>query len=107
METARDSSGSAMKEFDTWSESLAGHLGELQAKWEAFSTNIADSTGLKVLIDLGSTAVTVLDKLTDVFGSFGMIALPIVASMSKLGDIGELKYALLWRVQPSHRMLAA
>lgn len=106
-ETSLNSDGSALAENEKYLESIQGHLDQFQAKWESFSTNIADSTGLKILIDIGGTLVSVFDKLTDTFGTLGMVALPIVASFSKLTNTGKLKYALLWRAETSHRMMAA
>lgn len=102
---ANQSEGSALREQETWAASLEGHLGELQAKWEAFSVSLANSTGLKAFIDLGGGVVTVLSKMTDMFGTTGMVAMPLIATLSKLGNIG--KYALLCGVEPTHRMLAA
>ena len=106
-ETSLDSDGSAIAENEKYLESIQGHLDQFQAKWESFSTNIADSAGLKMLIDLGGTAITIIDKMTDAFGAFGMVALPIFASMSKFGNAGKLKYALLQRAETSCRMLVA
>ena len=106
-ETSLDSDGSATAENEKYLESVQGHLDQLMAKWESFSTNIADSTGLKTLIDLGGTVVSVFDKMTDTFGATGMVLLPLIASMSKLGNAGKLKYALLQRAETSCRMLVA
>lgn len=70
---------------------MQGHLNKFQAKWESLSTSLMDSTGLKVLIDIGGAAISVLDKLTSAFGSVTMVALPFIASMSKMGNIGIFK----------------
>lgn len=108
METSQNSAGSAMKEFDTWGNSLEGHLGELQAKWETFSVSLADSTGLKAIIDTGGAVVSILNQMTSAFGSLGTIAIPAVAAMSKFANVGkQLKYALLCGDHATHRMLAA
>lgn len=105
-EVSANSAGSAEKEFETWSNSVEGHIGEFQAKWESLSTSLADSTGLKMLIDLGGTAISVLDKLTGIFGGVTMAVLPFVGALSKVGNIGRQKYALLCGTH-MHRMLAA
>mgnify|MGYP001057835771 CR=1 FL=1 len=89
METARDSNGSAMKEQRIWAESVEGHLGELQSRWQAFSVSLADSSGLKTIIDVAGAAITVLGGLTDTFGSLTMAALPFVGIMSKAGNLGK------------------
>lgn len=72
-------------------ESVQGHLDQLQGKWQSFSATIADSTGLKVIIDTAGAAVTALDGLTDTFGSFAVAALPFVGIMSKAGNLGIFK----------------
>jgi len=103
--SANQSQGSALREQETWSKSLAGHLGELQAKWESFSTTIANSEGLKALIDLGGGVVSILEGMTKAFGSATILALPFIAALSKLGNVG--KYALLQQDTSSCRMIAA
>ena len=40
-ETSLDSDGSATAENEKYLESVQGHLDQLMAKWESFSTNIA------------------------------------------------------------------
>lgn len=106
LEVSRNSAGSAEAENAKYLESVQGHLDQLQGKWQSFSSAIADSEGLKVLIDLAGTAVTALGGLTDVFGSLTMAALPFVGIASKAGNIGK-KYALLRRERTSRRMMAA
>ena len=96
--------GSAEKENAKYLESVQGHLDQLQAKWESFSTSIADSAGLKMFIDLGGGVISVLDKLTQFFGSATMVAMPFIASMSKLGNIGNLNMP---SYSESCRMMAA
>lgn len=90
-ETSLDSAGSAEKENEKYLESVQGHLDQLQAKWQSFGANLADSTALKVFIDLGGGLISVLDKLTDMFGSAGIAMLPFMAIMSKLGNKGIFK----------------
>ena len=103
-ETSLNSTGSAEKENAKYLESVQGHLDQLQAKWESFSTSIADSAGLKMFIDLGGGVISVLDKLTQFFGSATMIAIPFLASMSKLGNIGNLNMPSYGE---SYRMMVA
>ena len=106
LETSRDSAGSATSENEKYLKSVQGHLDVFKAKWESLSTSLADATSLKMLIDLGGSAVSILDKLTGVFGSVTMAALPFVGALSKVGNVGKQKYALLCRTH-MHRMLVA
>ena len=106
LETSRDSAGSATRENEKYLKSVGGHLDVFKAKWESLSTSLADATGLKMLIDLGGLAASALDKLTGVFGSVTMAALPFVGALSKVGNVGKQKYALLCRTH-MHRMLVA
>ena len=61
----------------------------MQAKWQALGATLADDFGLKIIIDLGGTIIDVIDGITSAFGSLGTIALPIVALLSKKGNIGK------------------
>lgn len=105
-DTSINAEGSALKEQETWANSVEGHLNELQARWQSFSTSLVDSAGMKLFIDAGGAIITMLDGMTNLFGSATMAALPFVGAMSKLGNIGK-KYALLQRERTSCRMMAA
>lgn len=105
-EDSLTSDGSALGENEKYLESVEGHLKKLQASWEAFSVSLADSTAMKGIIDLGNGVVKILDAMTTAFGSLGMVAIPFMASLSKLGNIGR-EYALLCGGNTTHRMLAA
>ena len=61
---------------------------------------------MKLFIDAGGAIITMLDGMTNLFGSATMAAIPFVGAMSKLGNIGK-KYALLPRERTSCRMMAA
>lgn len=106
LEVSRNSAGSAEKENAKYLASVQGHLDQLQAKWQTFSATIAESAGLKVLIDGAGAVVSVLDNLTDTFGALTMVATPALGMLSKVGNIGR-KYALLQQGRSSCRMMAA
>lgn len=57
-----------------------------------------------MFIDLGGGVISVLDKLTQFFGSATMVAIPFIASLSKLGNIGNLNMP---SYSESCRMMAA
>lgn len=106
-ETSLNSDGSATAENAKYLESVQGHLDQLMAKWESFSVTIANSDGLKAFIDIGGGIVSVLETLTNTFGSATMVALPFIGALSKLGNFGRLQYAPLRREQTSRRVMAA
>ena len=85
-------------------ESVQGHLDQLQAKWQSFGANLADSEALKAFIDVGGGVITVLDKMTDWFGWAGVALLPLTAGLSKLGNKGKLNMP---SYVATHRMMAA
>ena len=89
LEVSRNSTGSAEAENAKYLQSVQGHLDQLQAKWQSFGAAIADSSGLKTIIDVAGAAITVLGGLTDTFGSLTMAALPFVGIMSKAGNLGK------------------
>jgi len=106
-ETSLNSQGSATAENEKYLASVQGHLDQFMAKWESFSTSIANSEGLKIFIDLGGQIITILDQLTKFFGSATMLIVPFMAAMSKFGNVGKFKYALLQQGNTSCRMMVA
>lgn len=89
LSTSRNAEGSAEAENEKYLKSIQGHLDQMQAKWQALGATLADDFGLKTIIDLGGTIIDVIDGITSAFGSLGTIALPIVALLSKKGNIGK------------------
>lgn len=57
-----------------------------------------------MFIDLGGGVISVLDKLTQFFGSATMVAIPFLASMSKIGNIGKINMPSYGE---SYRMMVA
>lgn len=106
LQTSLNSEGSAQRENEKFLQSVQGHLEKLQAKWESFSVSLADSTGLKVIIDAGGAVVTVLDKMTGSLGSLATIAAPTAAALSKFANVGKLNMPS-YAETATHRMLAA
>ena len=84
-----NSDGSAERENEKYLESVRGHLDQLQARWQSFSADLANADLLKNIIDGLSGLVTLLNTAVDAFGSLGTVAIPILATMSKKGNIGK------------------
>ena len=81
---AKESAGSAQKEFDKWSESLQAHINDFQAAFESFSQTVIDSDFLKGLIDSGTTFLEVLEFIVDKIGLLG-------TAMTTFGTIAAFK----------------
>lgn len=93
-EAAMNSSGSAMKENETYVNSLQGHLSQLNSAWQELSVNTVDSDLVKWLLDVGTGIVKITNNagglvpvLTTISGLIIMFkADKIVNGFSKIGD---------------------
>ena len=88
LDTSLNSSGSAMEEHGKWSDSLEARLNKLKATWQSLAQTFMKSDFLKVLIDLLSGLVNVLEKVLDNFGLFGTIGLGVIGK----GIVATFKY---------------
>lgn len=104
-DTAESSSGRALKENEVYLNSIQGHIDVLKSKWEEFSVALAGSTELKTLIDGFGAVAKILTGMTKTFGTLGMVAMPLVAMMSKTANSGKVLNMPSYGV--SHRMWAA
>lgn len=57
-----NSSGSAMKENETYVNSLQGHLSQLNSAWQQFAKNTINSDVVKALITLGTQLIKLADS---------------------------------------------
>lgn len=93
-EAAMNSSGSAMKENETYVNSLQGHLSQLNSAWQELSVNTVNSDLVKWLLDVGTGIVKITNNagglvpvLTTISGLIIMFkADKIVSGFSKIGD---------------------
>lgn len=89
-----NSSGSAMKENETYVNSLQGHLSQLNSAWQELSVNTVNSDLVKWLLDVGTGIVKITNNagglvpvLTTISGLIIMFkADKIVSRFSKIGD---------------------
>lgn len=63
LQTAAQASGSALAENEKYLDSIAGKISVFQSKFETFSNDFIGSTPVKMVVDLGSALLTVLDVL--------------------------------------------
>ena len=95
-----DSSGSAMKENETYVNSLQGHLSQLNSAWQELAKNTVDSDLVKWLLDVGTGIVKITNNagglvpvLTTISGLIIMFKTDkIVSGFSKIGDSVKSAY---------------
>ena len=67
-QTASDSTGSALKENETYLDSIAGKMNQFNAQFQAFSTTLVDSEIPKFFIDMGTGALSFFDSVNKTIG---------------------------------------
>ena len=66
--SALDADGAAMKELDSYMESLDAKVAQFQNRLQELESDLVDSNFLKGIVDFGTEAIHVLDQLIDQFG---------------------------------------
>lgn len=66
--TATDSSGTAMKKYEAYEESIKGKTEELTVNFQSLSNTLVNSDIIKFFVDLGSFGISALDGLTKSLG---------------------------------------
>lgn len=89
-EAAKNSSGSAMAEFEEMSKGIESHINDFRKSWEKLSNDFIDSDFLKTVIDSGTKLIDILDTLIDQFGAFPTIIGAIAGGLSFKG-VGKPK----------------
>lgn len=87
MNTAANSSGSALKENETYLDSVNGKTAQLKATFESFSNDVLSSNLLTFIIGLGDGALSFADSLAKVNA-----LLPITAALVSAMSIGVEKH---------------
>lgn len=88
-EAAKNSAGSAQKEFDSWSQSIEAHINTFKASFESLSNTVINSDLIKSLIDSGTTFLNILEKIIDKFGTIPTL-LGSIATASAFKNVGGL-----------------
>ena len=86
---AVNSEGSAMQEQERWLQSLEAKTKQFEAAWESLSVTILDSDFLKGIVDTGTGAINVLDKIIDKFGTIPTL-LTTVSGILGSQNIGKV-----------------
>lgn len=79
LNSSLESAGSAMKEYNTYLEGIEAKTNQFKAAFEALSTMVIESDFLKGIIELGTGAITVLDKIIQSFGGVGNALLNVAS----------------------------
>lgn len=82
--SALDADGAAMKELDSYMESLDAKVAQFQNRLQELESDLVSSDFLKGIVDFGTGAIHVLDQLIDKFG-----VLPTVIG---IGGAGIFKF---------------
>ena len=85
--TAEDSAGSAMKEQEHYAESVQYSLDSFKASAESLASTFLKSDFLKGLVDTGSKALDIIEKLLDAIGSFPAVAGVAGLALDKMMDV--------------------
>lgn len=82
---AENANGASNEQYQKTLDSLETKLNQLKNAWDEFTMSLANSDVVKGIVDIGTTILNVLNKITGAFGDFG-------SSISKiLLVIGGLK----------------
>lgn len=88
-EAAKNSAGSAQKEFDSWSQSIEAHINTFKASFESLSQTVIDSDLIKFVVDFGTTTLNTLDSVISKFGTIPTL-LGSIATVGAIKNVGEL-----------------
>ena len=70
-----NSSGSAMKEYELYLNSIEGKLQGLNTSFQSLSQTIINSDFIKSIIDGGTNILNLLESIVDTVGTLGTIGL--------------------------------
>jgi len=93
-QAATDATGTAANEQAKYMNSIQGHLNQLQASWESYSTSLVDSEGVKTLIDMGSGLLQIFEGVNNTFGTLPTLISVAMGALS-FKNIGRTKMFVL------------
>ena len=89
-----NSAGSAQKEQDRWMESAEAKIQQLEAAWQSLSDTVLSSDFLKGTVDTGTSALGILDKITEKLGGIPTLLTAISGALSSQ-NIGKYTLACI------------
>ena len=99
-EAATIATGTAENEQAKYMKSIQGHLNQLQASWESFSSTVIDSNFLKGIIDSGKTVLEILGAIIGKFGMFPTLLAGIATTLI-VKNVGRDKMSSLFLNVPT------
>ena len=73
LQDAYDAEGSAERENEKYLDSIQGKMQQLQTQLQAIANTTIDSEGLKVLVDIGTALLSIVNDLIGAFGGLSTI----------------------------------
>ena len=86
---ATNAAGTASAEQAKYMESLQGRLDSFTASWQVLANDVIDSDFLKGVVDLGTSAINILDAIIDKVGILIPLATALAAAFSFKNKTGE------------------
>lgn len=71
MQTAADSTGSAMKELEKYQQSIEGHIVAFKTAYQEFAQTLINGDLVKKVVDLGTTLINILTKIVELIDKIG------------------------------------
>lgn len=99
LNSSLESAGSAMQEYNTYLEGIEAKTNQFKAAFESLSLTIINSDFLKVIIELGTKVISVLDNIIQSVGGIGnalllisglIVSLNLSGTISLLSKIGVI-----------------
>ena len=87
MIASQESAGSAIAENEKYLDSIAGKIGVVQAKFEAFSTSLISSGLVKFIIDAGGVGLNILNFIQKLNATLPVLLIVITAIVNKVNSI--------------------
>lgn len=94
MKSATTAQGTATEENEKYVNSMQGKINALTSSWQELSNTLLSSDFLKGLIDGGNTFLSILDKITNTFGTLPTLITAVTAALS-FKNIGRTKMFVL------------
>lgn len=91
MKEAANSAGSAIKENETYLDSINGKVAQLDAAFQQFSKDLLDSSLIKFFVDFATAAVDIADGAVKAAGALPTLTAAISGVLSVMQMSGKLK----------------
>lgn len=98
MEQATDSEGSALHEQEGYLDSIEGHLKALQSAWQELANTSLNADMVKVVVDLGTGLVTIMNSMGGILNTAMLITGVIVTwkGFNMTARLSKLATSLGW-----------